>query len=91
MRRVWPSVLEIRTSPHIARGNSVDTIMFNVVLALLPAAAFAVYVFGLAALLTLVAATAAAWSTEHLACAGCPAPGPRSGTGRWRSPACSTG
>ena len=29
--------LEIRTSPHILSGYSVDTIMFNVVLALLPA------------------------------------------------------
>ena len=29
--------LEIRTSPHVLSGYSVDTIMFNVVLALLPA------------------------------------------------------
>ncbi len=28
--------LEIRTSPHVLSGYSVDTIMFNVVLALLP-------------------------------------------------------
>jgi len=46
--------LEIRTSPHILSGYSVDTIMFNVVLALLPTTAFAVYVFGLAALATVV-------------------------------------
>jgi len=45
--------LEIRTSPHILSGHSVDTIMFNVVLALVPTTAFAVYAFGLAALLTL--------------------------------------
>ena len=40
--------LEIRTSPHILSGYSVDTIMFNVVLALLPVTAFSVYAFGLA-------------------------------------------
>ncbi|MBW2687166.1 MAG: RnfABCDGE type electron transport complex subunit D, partial [Deltaproteobacteria bacterium] len=45
--------LEIRTSPHILSGYSVDTIMFNVVLALLPVTAFAVFAFGLAGLLTL--------------------------------------
>ena len=45
--------LEIRTSPHILSGYSVDTIMFNVVLALLPVTLFAVYAFGLAGLLTL--------------------------------------
>ena len=32
----WTKTLEIRTSPHILSGYSVDTIMFNVVLALLP-------------------------------------------------------
>ena len=49
--------LEIRTSPHILSGYSVDSIMFNVVLALLPACAYAVYLFGLASLLVLVTAT----------------------------------
>ena len=49
--------LEIRTSPHILSGYSVDTIMFNVVLALLPCALFAVYAFGLAAVLVLVLVT----------------------------------
>ena len=37
--------LEIRTSPHISAGYNVDTIMFNVVLALLPTTAFAIYAF----------------------------------------------
>ena len=50
-------VLEIGTSPHIASGASVDTIMRHVVYALLPASAFAVYVFGIAALITLTVAT----------------------------------
>ena len=60
--------LEIRTSPHILSGNSVDTIMFNVVLALLPVTAFAVYAFGLAGLLTLSMALTSCVLTEHLIC-----------------------
>jgi electron transport complex protein RnfD len=60
--------LEIRTSPHILSGYSVDTIMFNVVLALIPTTAFAVYAFGLAGLLTLVTATLSCVLTEHLIC-----------------------
>jgi electron transport complex protein RnfD len=60
--------LEIRTSPHILSGYSVDTIMFNVVLALLPAVAFAVYAFGLAALATLSTALVSCLLTERLAC-----------------------
>jgi electron transport complex protein RnfD len=60
--------LEIRTSPHILSGHSVDTIMFNVVLALLPVSAFAVYAFGAAALLTLLVALASCLASEQLAC-----------------------
>jgi electron transport complex protein RnfD len=60
--------LEIRTSPHIMSGHSVDTIMFNVVLALLPTTLFAVYAFGLTALLTLVTALASCLLTEHVVC-----------------------
>jgi electron transport complex protein RnfD len=60
--------LEIRTSPHIVSGYSVDTIMFNVVLALLPVSAFAVYVFGLTGLLTLVTAVISCVATEYLLC-----------------------
>ena len=60
--------LEIRTSPHILSGNSVDSIMFNVVLALLPVVAFSVFAFGLTALLTLSTALASCVLTEHLIC-----------------------
>jgi electron transport complex protein RnfD len=60
--------LEIRTSPHILSGYSVDTIMFNVVLALLPITGFAVYAFGLAGLLTLSMALASCVLTEHVIC-----------------------
>jgi len=60
--------LEIRTSPHIISGYSVDTIMFNVVLALIPTTLFAIYVFGLAALLTLSTALLSCLLTEYLIC-----------------------
>ena len=61
-------ILEIDTSPHIAAGASVEQIMRNVVYALLPACAFAVYVFGLAALITLTAATVSCLLTEYFLC-----------------------
>ena len=60
--------LEIASSPHIASGASVDIIMRNVVLALLPVCAFSVYNFGLTALVTLVAATASCLLAEWLFC-----------------------
>ncbi len=60
--------LEIRTSPHVLSGYSVDTIMFNVVLAALPPTAFAIYAFGWMAVLTLTTAVAACLATEHVAC-----------------------
>lgn len=70
--------LEIATSPHIASGASVDVIMRNVVFALVPVCAFAVYVFGLTALITLTAATVSCLLTEHLLC-------------RWRGDASTVG
>jgi electron transport complex protein RnfD len=60
--------LEIRTSPHIHSGHAVDSIMFNVVLALLPTTLFALYVFGLAALLTLSTAVVCCLLTEFVGC-----------------------
>jgi len=60
--------LEIRTSPHIVSGHGVDTIMFNVVLALLPATGFAVWAFGLAALLVVATAIASCLLAEHVIC-----------------------
>jgi len=61
-------LLEIRTSPHVVSGNRVDTIMFNVVLALLPVTAFSIHAFGLPALLTLTVAVASCVGTEQAAC-----------------------
>ena len=60
--------LEIRTSPHLLSGYSVDVIMFNVVLAVLPVTGFAVYLFGLAALLTLAVAVTVCLLAERLVC-----------------------
>ncbi|MEJ2530339.1 MAG: RnfABCDGE type electron transport complex subunit D [Halioglobus sp.] len=60
--------LELHTSPHITSGSSVDVIMRNVVWALLPVAGFAIYSFGLTALLTLAVAVLSCVATEHLLC-----------------------
>ncbi len=61
-------VLELRTTPHVSAGHSVDLIMRNVVWALIPAAAFGVYAFGLAGAVTLIAAVLSCVLTEHLFC-----------------------
>ena len=61
-------LLEIGTSPHIKAPEDVRDIMFNVVLALLPVAAFAVWSFGLSALLLLMTTTAVCIATEHVTC-----------------------
>ncbi len=60
--------LTIRSSPHIGATSSVDTIMFNVVLAMLPVCGYAVYAFGLAALLVLLTAVLSCVATEHVLC-----------------------
>jgi electron transport complex protein RnfD len=57
--------LEVATSPHVSAGVSVDQIMRDVVLALVPVTVFAVYHFGLAALLTLTVAVASCVATER--------------------------
>jgi len=64
----WAKTLEIRSSPHIASGHSVNVIIFNVALALLPVCVFAIYHFGLAALLNLSVAVISCVATEHLLC-----------------------
>jgi electron transport complex protein RnfD len=61
-------VLEIGSSPHISDGASVDIIMLNVFLALLPVSLFAVYAFGTGAALVLATATISCVVTEHLLC-----------------------
>ena len=60
--------LTIRSSPHVGASSSVDSIMFNVALALVPVCGYAVYAFGLAALLVLITAVASCLLTEHVLC-----------------------
>ncbi len=62
---MFKKTLHIGTSPHIIGGSSTDQIMRNVVFALLPVAAFAVYTFGLSALLLLITALASCLLTEY--------------------------
>jgi len=65
---ITPGAFEIRTSPHIKACVTTDAIMRNVVYALMPVCAFAVWAFGLSALALLCATTAATVLTEHLVC-----------------------
>ncbi len=60
--------LNIAASPHITRGISIVDIMRNVVWALLPVTAFAVYAFGLGALMLLITTTFSAVLKEHVLC-----------------------
>jgi electron transport complex protein RnfD len=65
---VLQKYLEIGSSPHISSGASVDVIMRNVFLALLPVSVFSVYAFGIAAALVLGTAVVSCIATEHLLC-----------------------
>ncbi|MGB5170599.1 MAG: RnfABCDGE type electron transport complex subunit D [Eudoraea sp.] len=60
--------LHISSSPHIKKGPSTDTIMKNVVWALMPVVFFSIYSFGLNALLVILTATLASVLTEHILC-----------------------
>lgn len=60
--------LHISTSPHLLKGVSTDSIMFNVVLAMLPTVVFAIYSFGLNAALVILTAVASCVLTEHVLC-----------------------
>ena len=59
------ATLLIRSSPHIASGRSTSRIMAEVALALLPVTAFAVWQFGLAALVTVLTAVASCLLAER--------------------------
>ncbi|MEK8016783.1 MAG: RnfABCDGE type electron transport complex subunit D [Candidatus Parabeggiatoa sp.] len=61
-----PQEIEIRTSPHIKTGTYVNDIMRHVVYALLPICGFAVYQFGMSALLLLIIVTGSCLLTEAL-------------------------
>jgi electron transport complex protein RnfD len=60
-----PPRIELRTSPHVKRGVSVEKIMLHVVLALLPIAAFSVFQYGLSALAMIVTTTATCLLSER--------------------------
>jgi electron transport complex protein RnfD len=62
------TAMELRSSPHLQERQGVETIMFNVVLALLPISAFAVFAFGLSALAVLLTTTATCVLTEYVVC-----------------------
>lgn len=56
--------VEIRTSPHLKKAQTVEDIMRNVVYALLPICAYAVWQFGLSALVLIVVTVASCVGTE---------------------------
>ena len=57
--------IELRTSPHVRGADDVVIIMRNVVLALLPIAAWSVWLFGLSALVLIVTVTLSCMLTER--------------------------
>ena len=57
--------IELRAAPHVKRPVGVETIMLNVVLALLPIAAFSVWQYGISALAMIVTTTLACLLTER--------------------------
>ncbi|WP_455217411.1 RnfABCDGE type electron transport complex subunit D [Kaarinaea lacus] len=59
-------VVEIRTSPHIHSSPTVPQIMRNVIYALLPLAAFAIYQYGISALALIITVVLATLLTEQL-------------------------
>ena len=59
------NLLTVSTSPHIRSEESISKIMWNVNLALAPAAFFAIYNFGIPALTTMVVGIIAAVASEY--------------------------
>ncbi len=60
--------LNISSSPHIVHGIGTNDIMRNVVYALLPTSFFAVYAFGISALLVMSTTVISSVLTEHYLC-----------------------
>ena len=60
--------IELRTSPHLKQTVTVEQIMRNVVYALLPVCAFAVFAFGISVLLLLMVTTLTCVLSEVLFC-----------------------
>ncbi len=68
MPNALSKTLRISTSPHVVRGLGTEVIMRNVVYAMIPVAAFAVYAFGLNALVVLAISVLSCVITEHYLC-----------------------
>lgn len=62
------TIIQVKTSPHLHGGSSVDSIMRNVVYALLPICAYSVWLFGISALGLIVVSTATCVLTEWGLC-----------------------
>jgi len=62
------NVIQVRISPHLHSDRSVDVIMRNVIYALLPICAYAIWLFGISALALIVTSTFACVITEHICC-----------------------
>ncbi len=62
------SVLVVSAAPHLASGSSVDRIMLQVVVALIPTCGWAIYAFGSTALLGLAVACLSCVLFEHACC-----------------------
>ncbi len=60
------NLLTVSTSPHIRSEESISKIMWNVNLALAPAAVFAIYNFGMPALTTMLIGVIAAVASEYM-------------------------
>lgn len=65
---MFSKTLHISTSPHIRKGLSTDTIMQNVVWAMMPVVIFAVFSFGINAFLVITTAVISSVLTEHALC-----------------------
>jgi electron transport complex protein RnfD len=61
-------IIQVRTSPHVHSPRSVDIIMRNVIYALLPIAAYAVWLYGWSALVLILTTTFTCVLAEHLYC-----------------------
>ena len=68
MSAINTNVIEVRTSPHMHSGRSVENIMRNVVYALLPICCYSVWLFGISALALIFTTTAACVLIEHFSC-----------------------
>ncbi len=60
------SLLKVSAAPHINSGETISRIMWTVVIAMLPAMIYSVYIFGIRALLILITGAAAAAAGEAL-------------------------